>query len=124
MCVAGVVKCSRTVTKHYPRRWSGQTPSKRLGQVRILPGVPQHTNYMTSEDTLAAKLKGYNCIIKFKDGEDLLVKVPDIDDADAGSQWFLDVEKFINKVDEEIIDYFPLAGISISRDSIKYVMKL
>jgi hypothetical protein len=83
-----------------------------------------HKLIMTSEDKLAAKLKGYNCLIKFRDGEELLINVPEVDDGDDGSQWFLDVEKFINKIDVEMFDYFPMTGIAMSRDSIKYVMKL
>jgi len=75
---------------------------------------------MTSEDHVVEKLKGKNCLIKFKDGEELFVHVPELDeDGDAVSDWLVEVEDFING--NQPSQYFPLAGISFSRDSIKYV---
>lgn len=80
---------------------------------------------MTDEDIVAAKLKGYNCLLKFKDGEELLLKVDDIvNSAEREMTLFEDVERFINGSDEYHIEYFPLNGVSITRDSIKYVRKI
>ena len=52
---------------------------------------------MTDEDRTAAKLKGFNCLIKFKDGEELLVKVDSLNGTEEeASEWLMDIEKFIN----------------------------
>lgn len=76
---------------------------------------------MTDEDRTAAKLKGFNCFIKFKDGEELLLNVADLagPDEDDISNWFCDVEKFIRGSDD--VEYFPAYGIAVDRTSIKYV---
>lgn len=79
---------------------------------------------MTDEDLVAAKLKGYTCLIKFKDGEELLIKADLGDDDDDELQWFQDVEKFINGCDEEIVEYFPGGAIALSRQSVKYIKKI
>jgi hypothetical protein len=76
---------------------------------------------MTDEDLTAAKLKGKNCLIKFKDGEELLIKI-DYGDEDNESEWFMDMEKFINSSDDQ--DYCPLPGFSMTRGTIKYVRKI
>jgi hypothetical protein len=82
--------------------------------------------HMTDEDLVAAKLKGYNCLIKFKDGEELFIKSADVTDGttDSELEWFQDVEKYINEQDKEDLPYFPLQGIAVARNSIKYVKKI
>ncbi len=78
---------------------------------------------MTDEDRTAERLKGFNILIKFKDGEELLIDEPDVGhNPDDESQWFRDVEDFINGSDGS--EFFPTAGLAISRDSIKYVKKI
>ena len=62
---------------------------------------------MTDEDIVAAKLKGYTCLIKFRDGEELLIKVDQVGNDNEESGWFSDVEKFINGT-EEYFDCFPV----------------
>lgn len=80
---------------------------------------------MKDEDLTAAKLKGYNCLIKFKDGEELLIKVDQVGPGDEDEiQWFYDAEKFLNGYDEDVVEYFPSTGIAITRDSIKYIRKI
>lgn len=77
---------------------------------------------MTDEDRTAARLKGYNCLIKFKDGEELLLKIDDIDDEDSSCEWFLSMDRFINSPPTG--DYIPVAELSIAKDTIKYVQKI
>lgn len=74
---------------------------------------------MTDEDQTAARLKGYNCLIKFKDGEELFLSI-DFDELYCDvSEWLIDVEKFINgSKDVENID---IPNIAFHRDAIKYV---
>lgn len=76
---------------------------------------------MTDEDFTAAKLKGYTVYVKFKDGEILFLK-PDLDNPDEYLQWFYDAEKFINGSSD--VEYFPISGIAMTRDTIKYVKEL
>ncbi len=76
---------------------------------------------MTSEDTVAAKLKGNNCVIKFKDGEELPIYVPSIISEDDSAEWFADVEQYLNGEDGY---FFPLSGFAIVRDTVKYVKRL
>ncbi len=79
---------------------------------------------MTDEDKTVAKLQGKNCLIKFNDGEELILCVPDLDCGDnAASEWLMDMEKFINSNDNDK-DYCPLSDFSMTRGSIKYVMKI
>jgi hypothetical protein len=79
---------------------------------------------MTDEDRTAARLKGENCLIKFKDGEELLIHVADLDhDDDTCSEWFMDMEKFINGV-TDAVEYCPLPGFAMTSGSIKYVRKI
>lgn len=74
---------------------------------------------MTDEDVVAAKLKGFNAVIKFKDGEELLIKSSLLDStADDKKEWITDVEDFINSSEHA---YFPHLGLAIDRDSVKYV---
>ena len=81
---------------------------------------------MTDEDKTAAKLKGYACLLKFKDGEEMLLKVHDVLDGneEESSEWFEEAENFINNTEQGIHRYFPLHGVAISRESIKYVIIL
>jgi hypothetical protein len=67
---------------------------------------------VTNEDRVAAKLKGYNCFIKSNDGEVLLLEIQDLDD-----YWFHSVDGVMSGDDNT----FPAPGISIRRESIKYV---
>jgi hypothetical protein len=77
---------------------------------------------MTDEDLVAAKLKGYTCLIKFKDGEELLIKAYRTSaTANEEIAFFEDAEKFINGCDENVVEYFPIPGLSVTRDSIKYI---
>lgn len=75
---------------------------------------------MTEEDRTSAKLKGYNCLVKFKDGEALLLKVPDLNNEEDTSCWFTDVEQFLNGTQ----DVFPAGSIALVRDTIKYIKQI
>jgi hypothetical protein len=76
---------------------------------------------VTSEDKVAARLKGVNCLIKFLDGEELLINVEDIEAGeDASLEWFVDVEKFLNGEQE----YFPHQDLAIAHNTVKYVKKI
>lgn len=79
---------------------------------------------MIGEDRAAAKLKGYSCLVKFIDGEELYLKVDmqDMTDEDT-DEWFMTAERVINSADSDL-EYFPIQGIAMSRKSIKYIMKL
>lgn len=78
---------------------------------------------MTDEDRTAAKLRGFNCLVKFKDGEELLIKVDSLDgDHDEANEWFMDIENFINGSDS--IEYCPIPGLAVARDTIKYAKQL
>ncbi len=79
---------------------------------------------MTDEDHTAERLKGNNCLIKFRDGEELMLYISelDADDSDAAAEWLLDVEKFINGNAE--VEYFPGPGLALSRNSVKYVRRI
>jgi len=75
---------------------------------------------MTDEDRTVGRLKGHNILIKFKDGEELTLHVDDIDDEGLNSEWFQDVEQYLNRK----IEYFPTAGFSVAPDVIKYVRRI
>ncbi len=75
---------------------------------------------MTDMDCTAAKLKGYNILLKFKDGEELLLGIEFFNEEDE-SEWFEDVEKFISGHLEVV---FPVNNMAISRDTVKYVKKI
>lgn len=77
---------------------------------------------MTDEDIVAAKLKGHNGLIKFKDGETIFMTVYDIDTAEEANEMFTDTERFINN--EDGAEWCPLPNIAIARDTIKYVKKI
>ena len=74
---------------------------------------------MTDEDHTAAKLKGFNCLIKFKDGEELLLYVDDLIFDEPGN-WFSRVEDFLNGREE----IFPHPSIAISHDTVKYIKQI
>lgn len=74
---------------------------------------------MTDEDRTAAKLKGFNCLIKFKDGEELFITVEDLD-YDDPENWFSRAEDFLNGREE----IFPLPSIALSRDTVKYIKQI
>ena len=76
-----------------------------------------------SQDRSAAKLKGHNCIVKFKDGEELYLTIEELDgDADLQSEWLVEAERFINN--DRDIEWFQCPGIALSRDSVKYIKTL
>jgi len=72
---------------------------------------------MIDEDRTAAKLKGYNVMVKFRDGEELFLKVDIKDD----QEWFLDVESYINGAQDVA---FPSRELAVRADTIKYVLKI
>ena len=79
---------------------------------------------MTDEDRTAARLKGYNCLIKFKDGEELYIEVDGLlEDNEDNTQLFIDIERFLNATLSEDT-YFPLANIAIAANTVKYVRKI
>lgn len=76
---------------------------------------------MTDEDCIAAKLKGYNVLVKFIDGEELFLNIKEVGESpDVEHEWFEDTERFINNIDE----YFPAARIALTRTTVKYVRAL
>jgi len=81
---------------------------------------------MIDEDFTAAKLKGHNCLIKFKDGEELTTIADYALVGDEGD-WFENAEKFLNSIpdvhgDPDIL--FPMPGFAFCRETIKYVRKI
>lgn len=77
---------------------------------------------MTEEDITAAKLRGYNCLIKFKDGEVLYLTIDKLKgDEDQVSEWLLEVERYINANHHHPFEYFPAEGVAMTRDTIKYI---
>ena len=76
---------------------------------------------MTDEDRTAQKLKGYNCFIKFTDGEELCLYIEDLDNEGFESEWFSDLEQFINGSTDGITR---ISGLAINRKFIKYVKKI
>jgi len=81
---------------------------------------------MTDEDFTAAKLKGYNCLIKFKDGEELTLTADYTLVGDEGD-WFENAERFLNSIVDEEGDsdtLFPMPGFAFCRETIKYVRKI
>jgi hypothetical protein len=80
---------------------------------------------MTDEDRTAAKLRGYSCIVKFRDGEELLLKVDEVDKGgDTSVDWFMEAERFINRKDDNPFEFFPTAEIALAHNSVKYIIKL
>jgi hypothetical protein len=71
------------------------------------------------EDLSSAKLKGYNCYLKFHDGEILFFKSAFVE---SNNDWFVEVEDFINSSNDA--NNFPEPGIAIDRKSIKYVRQI
>ncbi len=77
---------------------------------------------MTDEDRTAERLKGFNVLIKFKDREEIFLGIGFNDDEDE-IEWFQQVEQFINGKPTDD-DFFPVVGMAVARDSIKYVKKI
>lgn len=78
---------------------------------------------ITEEDRVVAKLRGKNCLMKFKDGEELLLEIPELNgDVDEETEWFENVEGYLSSKDETAM--FPSKIVAVARDSIKYVIKL
>lgn len=78
---------------------------------------------MTDEDRTAAKLRGFNCLVKFRDGEELLLKIDSLDASDEeAASWLMDIENYINGRD--LIDYCPIPGLAVAHNTIKYARQL
>lgn len=78
---------------------------------------------MTDEDRIAERLKGNNCLIKFKDGEELLLHIPQLlGDDEEIANWFIQVEEYLNNHGKE--NFFPVAGFAMAGNVIKYVRKI
>jgi len=77
---------------------------------------------MTDEDFTAARLKGYNCLVKFKDGEELLLKIASFTDDEEEACWFASSEKILNDIFKE--DVFDIPGLAVSKNTIKYIIKI
>ena len=77
---------------------------------------------MLDEDKTAAKLRGYNCIIKFKDGEELLIKIPELNNENEVAGWFSDAEEFINNPTAN--EFFQMPNIALKSDTVKYIIAL
>lgn len=79
----------------------------------------------TDEDLVALKLKGYNCHIRFTDGEDLYCKVSAPSDENVRSEWLSDIEQKINGMVNEELQWgeavFPFPEMAIRAEHIKYV---
>lgn len=74
-----------------------------------------------NEDCTAAKLAGYNCLIKFKDSKSLFLKGP-FRSEDDESDWHEMAEQFING--PEYGETFPYGTIALDRSAVKYIIKL
>ena len=72
------------------------------------------------QDRVISKLQGYNVLLKFIDGEELLLTIDKKTDEDFRI-WFQKVESYVNCGGE---DYFPLQDMAIARSAIKYVKKI
>ena len=79
---------------------------------------------LTDQDRTAARLAGKNCLIKFKDGEELLLRIEEIEskDEDDVTQWFTDTEDYLNSKGTD--SAFPVGTIALSRDTVKYIIKI
>ncbi len=75
------------------------------------------TSTLTPEDMVAYRLRGFSLLVKCKDGEEILVKLDEDADIDA---LFVDVDNYLNGTSP----YLPFMGLSVSRDCIKYVIRL
>ena len=73
-----------------------------------------------SQDLVVAKLKGYNVLLKFIDGEELLLTIDKKTDEEF-REWFQRVENYLNCGGE---DYFPLSDIAIARSTVKYAKRI
>ena len=78
---------------------------------------------MDTEDITAAKLKGYNIMVKFIDGETVFLRVTAVEDlpiSEAFDEFFERMNNFLYKKES----YFPAYCMSVNRDTIKYVKKI
>lgn len=76
----------------------------------------------SEDDRTAAKLKGFNCYIKFIDGEVVYLNVSEMNDDEKSVQWLGDMEDRLNE--REFKSYFPTKTIAINRAHVKYVRKI
>lgn len=80
---------------------------------------------MNEEDLVALKLKGYNCHVRFIDGEDLYCRADVPSDPAERDYWISDIEQKINGHSSDELNWgeaiLPLPDIAIKTDSIKYV---
>ncbi len=74
---------------------------------------------MTDEDRTAARLKGFNVVIKFVDGEELFVDIPFLDTDDEKEEWITQIERFLNVTNSPTGTDIP--GIAINRQIVKYI---
>jgi hypothetical protein len=77
---------------------------------------------MTDEDHTAARLKGFNVLVKFIDGEELLVTVPFLDTDDDVMEWMTNVDQFLNGSKE--FTHMDIPRIAANRQLIKYIKLL
>ena len=76
---------------------------------------------MTDEDRTVSKLKGENVLIKFKDGEELCIRVDLGEDSDDEAVWFTEMEDFLNNKD---VDHCSIPNLALTRDTIKYIRRI
>lgn len=74
---------------------------------------------MTEEDRVAEKLKGKNCLVKFRDGEEMYLELDPTEGLDSEDEWFIAIDHFLN-ADGEL----PILSVGLSRDAIKYIIKI
>lgn len=75
---------------------------------------------MIQEDLTAAKLRGHNCLIKFKDNEELTLYVESLE-KDGGVYVLTAMEQFINAGETKL---FPVDNIALCHDTVKYILKI
>lgn len=78
---------------------------------------------MDTEDITAAKLKGYNIMVKFIDGETVFLRITAVEGlpiSEAFDEFFELMNNFLYKNES----YFPALYMSVNRDTIKYVKKI
>jgi hypothetical protein len=75
------------------------------------------------EDQTAAKLRGCNCMLKFKDGEVLYLKIDALDsDREDSDEWLSEAEDFINNTGHG--SNFQSSKIAVCREEIKYIIRI
>ena len=76
---------------------------------------------MTDEDISYAKLKGWNAIIKFTDGEELFIFIDGFNGSEEDyDECLASIDEFLNGDSK----YFPSSRIAVKKEAIKYVMKI